>query len=547
MTKTLLPTHEVNLSRAKRRIIGCSIIFTGLLFGLAVRIGDLALVPEKAVAAAEAAATIDRADIVDANGALLATTLKTVSLYADPKRLTDPKATAERLSPVLGTEQDELERQLRRERRFVWLKRHITPRLQKRVNDLGLPGLFFVREKRRIYPHGNMLAHAIGFTDIDLNGLAGIERFFDERLSSSQEPLALSIDIRLQHILHSRLRAAMTKWRAKAAVGIILNAENNEILSMVSLPDFDPNRLEYADRNSLFNRASLGIYELGSPFKLFTAALALDGDTATLTSKYDVTKPFAVGEFRIRDFAPRNEWLTLSQVLQYSSNIGAARIALEAGAEAQAEFLSRFGILKPLKVEMERGSPSLPSRWRQTETATIAYGHGLAVTPLHLAAAVGALVNGGVFYQPSLLKGGEMKVGFRGMKEATSARIASLMRLVVEEGSGRAAMVEGMGIGGKTGTAIKLAADGTYNRDAVLTSFVAAFPLEKPKYIVLLMLDEPTYESGLPPTGGRVAAPVGGEIIRRIAAVAGVSPTIKASETMQSSGGVPQHASFRAP
>lgn len=557
--KSSLPPRQFSLAKAKRRIIGGGLLFTLLIMALAVRVGTLALVPEKAIYRPAATAAQYRADIVDSNGTLLATTLKTVSLYADPKRLADVNLTADRLSPLLGASKEHLAQILAQNRRFVWLRRHISPRLQKRINDLGLPGLFFRAEKKRVYPHRNVAAHVLGFTDIDLNGLAGIERFFDERLGDSREPLVLSLDIRLQHILHSELRAAMSKWRAKAAVGVILNAENNEILSLVSLPDFDPNRPGYADRDQLFNRASLGVYELGSPFKLFTAALALEGNTATFASKYDATHPLAIGNYRIRDFRPKNEWLTLPQVLQYSSNIGAAQMALEAGAEAQEEFLAKFGILEPLQVELERGNPALPRRWRRTEVATIAYGHGLAVTPLHLASAVGALVNGGIFYQPSLIKNDSIKLGIRSMAEDTSTKIASLMRLVVEHGSGRSARVEGVAVGGKTGTAIKLNASGSYDRDAVITSFVAAFPLDKPKYIVLTMLDEPAYIDGkprLPLTGGRIAAPIGGNIIRHIAAITGITGATEAktatktkAETARAerTGGVPQYASFQTP
>ncbi len=550
---SLLPSTRFSPGKARRRIVGGAALFALLLTAIAARVTLLAFAPERVIVPRVAVAAPERADIVDANGMVLATTLKTPSVYADPKLVEDPGRAAMRLAPLLGLEPTELAKKLTSKKRFVWIKRHIERSLANRILGLELPGIFSREEKRRIYPQRNSAAHVVGFTDIDLKGLAGIEQYFDHRLRAEPDkPLRLSIDIRLQHILMDELKKGMEKWQAKAAAGVMIKAENNEVAALVSLPDFDPNRPAFADPQSLFNHASLGVYEMGSPFKLFTAALALESATFTMDSRFDVAKPLAVGRYRIRDFRLNNRTLTLPQVLQYSSNIGAAQMALAAGnGEKQAEFLSRFGILEPLKVELERASPSLPRRWRRTEVATIAYGHGLAVTPLHLAAAVGALVNGGVFYQPSLVKGEkEMRLGWRAVSPETSAEIISMMRLVVEAGSGRNGRVEGIAVGGKTGTAIKVGADGKYDRDSVLTSFVAAFPLgAKAQYVALVMLDRPRHpepseaiQQGLlsraslaraslsrptkplpPITGGLVAAPIAGAVIRRSAAVMGIS------------------------
>ena len=523
----------INLSLAKKRLFLCSVGFGVLMAMVAVRITGLALHPHTALTHNALNHTAlhnppqmatARADIVDSNGVLLATTLEAVSLYADPARILDPKQAAQRLAPLILDEPLRLEAKLASNRRFVWLKRHLSPRLQKQVNDLGIPGVFFKKEQKRIYPHKNVASHVVGFTDIDSRGLSGVERFFEGRLAGNQagkQQVKLSLDIRFQHILHSELNQVMANWQADGAAGVILDAQNGEVKAMVSLPDFDPNHPNRAPADALFNRASLGLYEMGSPFKLFTAALVLEHQHATLESRYDARKPLRLGKFRIHDYKPKNSWLSLPEVLQHSSNIGAAQMALAAGSSEQAEFLADFGMSAPLSIELdERATPTLPAHWNEVEVATIGYGHGLAVTPLHLSSAVAALVNGGVFYQPSLVQSDQIKVGTRSLSEETSKTITELMRLVVEQGSGRSAAVEGVSVGGKTGTAVKIDYQGGYDKNSVLVSFVSAFPLESPRYVVMVMVDEPV-KKALPVTGGRVAAPAVGNIIRRLVAVAG--------------------------
>jgi cell division protein FtsI (penicillin-binding protein 3) len=471
-----------------------------------------------------------RSDIVDRNGVLLATTLGTASLYANPKRLIDPADAAERLSQVLP----ELDRgwllsRLTADRSFVWIRRKLTPQQQYRVNRLGIPGLDFQREERRVYPHGRLVAHVLGYTDIDNRGIAGIENGFDHVLRTYREPLALSIDLRIQHLVREELAAAVAEFEALGGCAIVLDVDTGEILALVSLPDFDPGDAAGIDAEARFNRASLGIYEMGSTFKLFTVAMALDLGVVGLDGGYDATHPLRVSRYTITDYHAKARWLTVPEILIYSSNIGAAKMARDVGSARQRAFLERLGMLRPAAVELpEVGKPLVPSPWREINTLTVAYGHGLAVSPLQLAAGVAALVNGGVLHSPTLLRQDKDAVGAgdRVLKPNTSAQMRHLMRLVVERGTGRKAQVPGYLIGGKTGTADKLGGDGRYARNILFSSFVAAFPIDAPRYALLVALDEPKGNARTHgyATGGWVAAPAVARVIERLATLAGIEP-----------------------
>ena len=473
-----------------------------------------------------------RADIVDRNGILMATSLNTASLYANPRLVIDPEQAALRLSTALpGIDIKATEKKLRSDRGFIWLRRHLTPRQQYAVNALGIPGLYFQHEERRAYPHGNLTAHVVGFTGVDNRGLAGIEKSFDEVLRNGSGPLQLSLDVRIQHILADEIADAMARFQAIAGIGVVMDVTSGEVLGLVSMPDFDPNRPGAASPNALFNRATLGIYEMGSTFKIFTAAMALESGTATIQSIYDASKPIRVARFLIRDFKPKNRWLSVPEILMYSSNIGAAKMAMEVGTDRQQTYLAKLGLLNQADIELpEIGMPLRPKRWREINLMTISYGHGLAVSPLQLTSAVATVANGGIalpatmLRQPDVAKNAATE-GRRVFSPATSERMRRLLRLVVAQGTGRNAAAKGYLVGGKTGTAEKISTKG-YARKSLRASFVGAFPMQAPRYAVFVMLDEPKGDkkSFGYATGGWVAAPLVSRIVTRMAPLVGVAP-----------------------
>lgn len=521
---------------SRGRLLAASGLFALCFAVLALRLVSLAMFSDGTALHARVAAQAapPRAEIVDRNGVLLATNLATASLYADARHVLDPGATTAQLLSVLPDLDPALVRKrLSSGRAFVWLKRNLTPRQQIAVNNLGLPGLGFLQEERRVYPLGRLAAHVVGFVDIDNKGLSGMEKALDARLrgpAAEDEPVALSLDVRVQHVLRDELRQGVEEFNAIGATGIVLDVQSGEILAMSSLPDFDPNAPGEATVDARFNRATLGVYEMGSTFKAFTVAMALESGAARINSIYDATQPIKIGRFRIRDYHAEARPLSVPEIFVHSSNIGAAKMALDVGAERQQEFFRRFGMMAPVAVELpERGAPLVPAQWREINTMTIAFGHGMAVTPLHVAAGMAAIVNGGILPRPTLLRrdSGNAPDSTRILSPETSVLMRGLLRLVVadKEGTGKKADVEGYLVGGKTGTAEKAAAGG-YRRKALLTSFVAAFPGASPRYVVVVMLDEPkgnakTYGFA---TAGWTAAPVAGRVIARIAPLLGVPP-----------------------
>jgi cell division protein FtsI (penicillin-binding protein 3) len=396
------------------------------------------------------------------------------------------------------------------------------------VNRLGIPGLNFEDAEARVYPHGRLVSHVIGLTDIDNNGLAGIEKRFDADLREDRDPIKLSLDIRVQHMLREELYKSMTEFSAIGAAGMVLDVNTGEIVGMSSLPDFDPNNIETVTDEAMFNRGTLGVYEMGSTFKLLNTAMALDSGRVGLENAFDARKPLRVARFRISDYHAKNRWLSVPEILVYSSNIGSARMAQFLGTQTQKDFLGKFGMLSRAKLEVpEVGAPLVPSPWRDINTLTISFGHGIAVSPVQLVNGVATLVNGGIFRDPTLLARDpqQPEAGRRVIKQSTSDIMRALMRMVVMEGTGKKAIVPGYMVGGKTGTAEKQV-NGRYKRKALMSSFVAAFPLQKPRYVVLAMLDEPkgTKETFGYATGGWVAAPVVGAVIRRLAHLYALPP-----------------------
>lgn len=488
---------------------------------------DLLVAPTHAAQAT--ALETERATIVDRNGVILATSMRTTALAARPARMLDPVEAAYKLATVFPEiDPEQLIGRLTSGKTFVYIHRRVTPRMEQAVMELGIPGLHFEEAESRVYPQGNLVSHILGFTDVDGNGLAGIERGLNARLTTDAEPVRLSIDLRMQHAVYDALGSAITQYDAIGGSAVVLDVKTGEILSMVSMPDFDPNAPREARKEELFNRTTLGVYELGSTFKIFNTAMGLENNVVTLEDGYDASEPLRVSRFMIRDFHAKNRYLTIPEIFVYSSNIGSAQLALDIGPPAQKEFFQRLGFLDPLSLEIpETAHPLYPARWTPISAMTIAYGHGISVTPLHLATGIASVVNGGTKVSPTLLARDEAETDLRipVLRAETSYQMNRLIRLNATDGSGGRALVPGYMVGGKTGTAEKPNGTG-YHRKSLISSFVAAFPMNDPKYVVYVVLDEPegTEETFGYATGGWVAAPAAGEIIKQIAAIQGLSP-----------------------
>ena len=545
------------LEVARTRLLVGGAVFAACFLAVGLRLADLGVINQEQDIRSrhnrEIAGPLEtqRGDIVDRRGELLATNLVTASLFANPRRVLDPAKAARDLAPfLLEISEADLAAKLATDRAFVWLKRNLTPRQQFEINRLGIPGLDFEREERRVYPHGALAAHVVGFTGVDNEGLSGIEKSFDGMLAGGQGPLQLSIDLRVQHILHKALSAQIEKFSAIGGGGLVLDVETGEILAMVSLPDFDPNKPGVASEDARFNRVSLGVYELGSVFKIFNHAMALNSGLTSMTGGYDASKPIRVAHFTISDYHAENRWLSVPEIFKFSSNVGSAKMALHVGGEGQKAFLSDLGLLQRTSVELpEVGKPMYPTTWREVNTMTIAFGHGIAVSPMHLAAATAAVVNGGLLYPVTLMKRrpNDPVVGRRVVSAATSDSMRRLLRLVVEDGTGRNANAPGYVVGGKTGTAEKQV-DGRYKRKALITSFIGVFPINAPRYAVVAMLDEPKgiKESFGYATAGWTAAPVVAEVITQAAPILGVSPVDEEATEIKNALALSLHSRDRA-
>jgi cell division protein FtsI (penicillin-binding protein 3) len=544
---------------AKQTLEACRtrLLVTGALFALVFAVVALRIVEIVAVGGATAESQIGRfrivtppvpghADIVDRNGNVLAATLDSPSLYANPKQIVDAADAARKLVKVFpDLRAPEVYAKLSSGKSFVWIRRHLTPVEQYDVNQLGIPGLEFEHEERRVYPDGSLTSHVVGYTGIDNAGFAGVERALNDVLKGRREPLQLSLDLRLQYVLHEELQHVIDDFTAKGGAGLIMDVNTGEILAMASLPDFDPNRPVAPDpehpktllADRMFNRITLGDYELGSIFKIFTVAMALDAGTSSISSTYDASHPIRIGRFTISDYHGKHRVLSVPEILMYSSNIGAARMALVAGAQRQREFLERLGLLKKPKIEVfEVATPHYPPKWREVNVMTIAFGHGISVPPINFATAAAALVNGGILRQATVVKqpAGYAPRGQQVISIKTSEQMRRLMRLVVEHGTGTMAAAPGYVVGGKTGTADKVSGR-HYAERKLLSSFVGVFPINDPKYLVLTMIDEPhpNKQSHGYATAGWTVAPATSRIIQRIAPLLGVQPVDESSPEVQ--------------
>lgn len=529
--------YETAVKNCKSRLMVGSVLFLFAFGVVGVKLVETGLMkPEKTVTASTGETTTVaaagvmpvRADIVDRNGEVLATDLSTASLYAKPKEIREAAEDAADLARVLpGIGVKELTRKLSEKRGFVWIKRNLTPKEQYAVNALGIPGLYFQVEQKRVYPHKELFSHVVGYVGVDNKGLSGAEKSLEGMLEKQEAPLALSLDMRVQHVLKDEISRAIKDFNAIGGSGVVMDARNGEIVGMVSLPDFDPH-FPTSDTKSRFNRNSLGVYEMGSTFKTFTTAMALDSGKVNLNSGFDATRPLEYANFKIHDSHPQNRWLTVSEIFKHSSNIGTARMALQMGTERQKAFLKKLGLMEAVDIELpEKSAPLFPSEWKELNTITISFGHGISVSPLHVVRGIAAMVNGGVLVPLTLVKGanGDVAKGDRVISEKTSDTMRRLFRLVVEDGTGSKAKAVGYVVGGKTGTAEKVGAGG-YNHKALMSSFVCAFPMHAPRYVMLVMLDEPkgnasTYGYA---TGGWTAAPTASRVIGRIAPMLGVKP-----------------------
>lgn len=482
--------------------------------------------------------TSTRPDILDRDGKQLATDVQSALLYAEPrKKVGDVDEAVEQLTAVLpDLDANELREKLSSKKGFVRLKREISPAQKAEIRKLGIPHVGFLQESKRVYPAANEASHVLGGVNVDSQGIAGLEKWIDSdgladlhmagfATGRSLKPVRLSLDLDVQHAMRDELMKARQSYQAKSTSGMVLDVRTGEILAMVSLPDYDPNKPGKPTDLSRLNRMTTGVYEMGSTFKALTVAMALDSGKATLNSQFDARTPLHYGRFTITDFHAQRRMLTVPEVFTYSSNIGAAKMALAVGVEGHKAFLKKLGQLDRLRTELpESAMPIVPKNWSEINTATIAFGHGLAVAPLQAVMATAALVNGGLLIPPTLLKRSEAaakKIATRVIKPETSAAMRYLLRLNVEKGTAKRAEVEGYYVGGKTGTSEKVV-HGRYSHDKLLTVFTGVFPSDEPQYLVLVMIDEP--KNGGHATAGLNAAPTTGQIIARIGPLLGVVP-----------------------
>lgn len=524
-------------SRAGLTLIGFVAIYA-VIGGRLVQYGLMS--PETTASIGFDQASAARPDIIDRNGEVMATDIKTASLFAEPRRIVDADETIEKISTILpDLDFEETYRKLKSGAGFVWLRRELTPRQQADIMALGIPGIGFRSETRRFYPGGPTAAHIVGLVNIDNQGIAGIEKYIDDQgfadlqssglvTSAPLEPVKLSVDLRVQHIVHDELMRSLDTYHAIAAGAAVINVKTGEVVAMASVPDYDPNKPFNAHDKDRLNRMSGGVYEMGSTFKGFTTAMALDSGKVTLNSKFDATRPIQIARFTINDFHGKRRVLSVPEIFIYSSNIGTAKMADAVGTENHREFLHRIGLLERMRTELpEVAKPTEPREWKKLHSITISFGHGAATTPLQTAVAAAALLNGGKLIQPTFLPRSQDQadaVGVQVLKPETSEAMRYLFRLNVVKGSGKKAEVPGYFVGGKTGTAEKVV-NGRYSSDKRFNAFLSGFPINDPQYVVLVILDEPKPEKpGLGATAGSNAAPVVGNIIRRSAALLGVKP-----------------------
>jgi cell division protein FtsI (penicillin-binding protein 3) len=513
------------------------LIFAGVTFVIVARLMFLQVFTDRAGSSALANPLLPpRGDIIDRNGLPLARTIDAWTVGLRPKDLIGDHATIARQLAELMPERSVAEYRalLASDRNFLYLRRRALPELVQAVNALGEPGLVFSQEPDRLYPQTALAGHVLGWTDFEGNGIAGMERVLDRRLADPElrgEPAMLAIDSRVQAAMEAELASAVTAQAAEGGTGIVLDVRTGEVVAMASAPTFNPNMPGRTDANALYNRATMGVYELGSVFKPITVAAAMEAGIVTSPGqRWDAASPVAVGRFRISDDHPLGRAISVTELLIHSSNIATARIADEMGAERMQQAFRDVGFHQPAQIELnERARPLWPSDWGRARVLTSGYGHGIAVSPLHLASAYAALVNGGIFRPATLMRvpAGRTVEGRRVYSEETSRRMRQMMRMIVTHGTGRRGEAVGFRVGGKTGTAEKVAAGGGYSRRVNVSTFAAAFPMDEPRYVVVVMMDAPrgTEETHFLTTAAWTAAPVVSRVIARTGPLLGVIPS----------------------
>jgi cell division protein FtsI (penicillin-binding protein 3) len=531
------------LEKSRGRLVVAALGFGALFLAVALKLTAATILnpaePVRLQAALRAVAPstehpASRAPITDRNGEMLAMSLPITALTANPRVLHNPAEVADKLRSVLPQlDREKLIERLSGDKGFVYVTRSLTPREQQGIINLGIAGVDFEHAERRYYPQGRAGVHVLGNVDVDGKGLSGIERSFDERLRTELgKPLRLSLDIRVQLALRDAVHDAIASFNGIGGAGVVLDINTAEVLGMVSLPDYDANDIGEATADQRFNRATVGVYEPGSTFKLLTAAAALEYGTANAySSRFDASRPLRYGRFTITDYKGKNRWLSFPEVLAYSSNLGAAHMAMTFGPERQREFLRNAGMLSRVSLEVpEKALPLVPpaSSWKEINMVTISYGHGISVTPMHVITGISAIANGGILHEPTLLAQppGVERPGRRIVSEQTSATIRRLMRLVVTDGSAKTAEVPGYFLGGKTGTAQKTGPHGGYLMNQRIAALVGAFPMYAPRYALYVMIDNPqaNARSHGYATAGWVAAPAAHTVVSRIAPVLGLVP-----------------------
>lgn len=471
---------------------------------------------------------IERADFVDRNGVLLAGTVSTFSVYANPSMIYEKKEATKhliKLFPEISA--GSIKQKISSSKNFVWISRHITPEQKMKITALGIVGIDVIRDFKRIYPHGNLFCHAIGITDIDQEGISGLEKAFNGDLHKSKKPVVLSFDARVQHILRDELLKTITAFNANGGNAILLDIATGEIIAMVSLPDFSPESPPKNKSESLFNRNVSGVYEFGSLMKIHNVAMILENKIATLNSVYDASSPLRIGRFKITDFKGKNRPLTVCESFLFSSNIANAKMAMDAGPQKQSEFLKRFEFNAPIKTEMsEKGRPLFPAMkmWNKSQIITISYGYGIAITPLHMIRSIAGIVSGRVYPITFLKKEGYVD-GKRVVSDETATSMRDLLFLATRDGQATRAAVQGYCIGAKTGTA-NMRVDGKYKEKNNLTSCASVFPINNPRYALLVCIDRAKTNASIHffATAGWIAAPLASSIVKQVAPFLGVMP-----------------------
>lgn len=526
--------------KGRTRLVMTMAVFFGIFSTISGRLVYLGFQTPDMSGGPQSRVTASRPDIVDRNGEVLATDIKTASLFAEPRRIVDADEAIEKLSTVLpDIDYEQTYHKLKSGAGFVWLQRQLTPKQQSDIMQLGIPGFGFRTEKRRFYPSGETSSYIVGLTNIDNQGISGMEKYVDEQglsdlqasglaIAKDLKPVKLSIDLRVQHVVRDEIAAGLERYRAMGAGAVVLNVKTGEVVAMASVPDFDPNNPYNAQDKDRLNRMSAGLYEMGSTFKSFTSAMALDSGKATMASRFDASHPIRVGHQAIHDFHGKNRVLSLPEVFLYSSNIGSAREAEMVGIEGHREFLHRLGLLDRMQTELpETARPTEPKVWKQVNSFTIAFGHGVSTTPLQAAVGCAALMNGGFLMNPTFLvrtQAEAMATAKKVVSEKTVEGMRYLYSLNAEKGSARNARVPGYRVGGKTGTAEKVV-NGRYSKDLNFNTFVAAFPMDDPQYLVFTIADAPHPEKpGMTDVAAANAGVMAGNIIRRSAAMLGVKP-----------------------